>query len=275
MVMSSLIDISKKLNTIEEKTFDFSICTFVTRKLEYEEMLASFIHKGFTEKTCEYLFIDNSEKCIYEAYGGINIFLQKAKGKYIIICHQDIIIHDNDKSDLLNLIAEVEEKDANWAILSNAGGINLKWIATHITQGNGIVISEKNLPLKVQNVDENFIVVKKSANLSLSTDLKGFHFYGTDICLIADILGYSSYVIGFNLMHKSNGKVDASFFKLKSEIKKKYKTAFRNRFLTTTITQLNLNGNYFFHAFYNSKIILFLVRAYYKFFTKKSDYKLK
>ena len=53
------------------------------------------------------------------------------------------------------------------------------------------------LPAKVHTVDENFIVVRRATNLSLSHDLDGFHLYGTDLCVIADILGGNCYVIDF------------------------------------------------------------------------------
>jgi Zn-finger protein len=272
--MDNTIEIAQKINKEDSSKFLFSICTLVTRKQEYEEMLDSFLKKGFSTDDCEYLYIDNSENSTYDAYEGLNIFLQKAKGKYVILCHQDIIIHDNDKNNLVNLIEEVESKDHNWGILANAGGINLKWIATHITQGNGRIIKEKDLPLKVKTVDENFIIVKKSANIALSKDLFGFHFYGTDICIIADVLGFNCYVIGFNIIHKSNGKPDASFDKLRKELKLKYRKAFRNRFFTTTFSRFCLSGTYFIYYFNNSKPVLFLVRQYYKFFTKKKDYKI-
>lgn len=273
--MSASIEIAKSINKKEINEFLFSICTLVTRKQEYEEMLDSFINKGFTTDCCEYLYIDNSQTTTYDAYEGLNVFLQKAKGKYVILCHQDILIHDNDKNDLLKMIDDVETKDTNWAILANAGGVNLKWIATHITQGNGRIITEKNVPLKVKTVDENFMVVKKSANLALSNNLKGFHLYGTDICLIAETLGFSSYVIGFNLIHKSNGKVDKSFFDSKKNLLNKYKKAFRNRFMSTTITRFSISNNWFLSFFNNSNFILFIVRQYYKFTTKRKDYKLK
>jgi hypothetical protein len=237
-------------------------------------MLESFDKKGFTTDICEYLYIDNSSSTTSDAYTGLNIFLQEAQGKYIILCHQDIIIHDNNKDDLINMINEVESKDSKWGILANAGGINLKWIATHITQGNGNVITENHLPLRVKTVDENFIIVKKSANIALSSDLNGFHFYGTDICLIADVLGFNSYVIGFNIIHKSNGKPDASFHKLRKELKRKYRKAFRNRFITTTFSRFYLSGTAINYYFNNSMPVLFLVRQYYKFFTKKKQYKL-
>jgi Zn-finger protein len=272
--MNETIEIAKKVQKEDSSKFLFSICTLVTRKQEYDEMLNSFLKKGFTTDDCEYLYIDNSENSTYDAYEGLNVFLQKAQGKYVILCHQDILIHDNDKTDLLKLIEEVESKDPNWGILANAGGINLKWIATHITQGNGRVIKENHLPLKVKTVDENFIIVKKSANIALSRDLSGFHFYGTDICLIADVLGFNSYTIGFNIIHKSNGKPDASFHKLRKELKLKYRKAFRNRFLTTTFSRFFLSGTDFIYYFNDAKPVLFLVRQYYKFFTKKKDYKL-
>lgn len=259
----------------ENYSFEFSICTLVTRKQEYDEMLESFLAKGFDTNTCEYLYIDNSEKTEFDAYQGLNYFLQKAQGKYVILCHQDIILHDNNKVDLLKMITEVESKDPKWAILANAGGINLKWIATHITEGaTGTVRVEKDAPLQVKTVDENFIVVKKEANLALSSNLSGFHFYGTDICLIADTLGYNSYVIPFNIIHKSNGKTDKSFFEIKKKLQKKYNTALRGRFITTTFSRMYLSGNTIGFYFFNLPPILFLVRQYYKFFTKKKDYKL-
>nr|WP_199158647.1 hypothetical protein [Pedobacter sp. ASV2] len=255
--------------------YEYSICTLVTRKTEYDEMLNSFLKKGFDEKSCEYLFIDNSSTCKFEAYKGLNQFLQQAKGKYIILCHQDIIIHDHDRKHLSERILEIEQSDPNWAILANAGGINLKWIATNITQRSGRIIKEPILPLKTKTVDENFMVVKNSANLALSNNLSGFHMYGPDLCLIADVLGFNSYVIHFNIIHKSNGNADESFYKSKKAFIKKYNLAFRSRFMTTTITRYYLSGNWFTAWFYNLQPIKFLVRQYYKAFKPKKLYVLE
>ena len=255
--------------------FEFSICTLVTRKEEYHEMLRSFLDKGFDKKICEYLYIDNTRGCAFDAYKGLNQFLQQAKGKYIIICHQDIIVHDHDMRHLLNKIEEIDESDKNWAILSNAGGINFKWIATNLTQLSGNRIKEKRLPLLTKTIDENFILVKNSANLALSNNLSGFHMYGTDICLIADILGFSSYIIDFNIIHKSNGNADESFYKSRKEFIRKYDHAFRARFMSTTITRFYLSGNWFTAALYNFQPVKFFVRQYYKLFLHKKRYILK
>jgi hypothetical protein len=254
---------------------EFSICTLVTRKAEYSEMLGSFLNKGFDKDTCEYLYIDNSTGSVFDAYTGLNHFLQHAKGKYIILCHQDILVHDQDRQYLADRIAEIEDMDSDWGILANAGGINFKWIATNLTQGNGNRIKEKRLPLLTKTIDENFIIVKASANLALSHDLSGFHMYGPDLCLMADILGFKSYIIDFNITHKSDGNPDASFDIARKEFMKKYDHALRGRFMATTITRYYISGNWFTAIVYNFMPVKFFVRQYYKIFLHKKRYVLK
>lgn len=272
--MNNILNIASSVKA-SEYAFEFSICTLVTRKEEYNEMLQSFIDKGFSTNDCEYLFIDNSAGCTFDAYQGLNIFLQQAKGRYIILCHQDVVVHDQDRTHLAKRIKEIEERDKNWGILANAGGINLKWIGTNLTQGNGNVIKEKFLPLRTKTVDENFIIVKSSANLALSNDLSGFHLYGTDLCIIADILGYTAYIIDFNLTHKSDGNADKSFYSLKKSLIKKYNHALRSRFMCTTITRFYISGNWFTAIIYDTQFIKFFVKQYYKFFKTKKSYHLK
>ena len=144
----------------------------------------------------------------------------------------------------------------------------------HLTQNSGNKLHEPDLPLKSISVDENFIVVKNSANLSLSADLSGFHLYGTDLCLIAKVLGYNSYVIDFNLIHKSNGNADANFFQIRKQLIKKYRRAFSPRFISTTITRFYLSGNRFSGLFINTPPILFFVRQFFKFFKPKRKHQV-
>ena len=73
-------------------------------------------------------------------------------------------------------------------------------------------LKEPLLPLKAISVDESFVVMKSTANLATSSDLSGFHLYGTDICLLADIRGFNTYIIDFLFIHKSTGKPGNSFY---------------------------------------------------------------
>jgi len=265
----------RKIESKQIFEFEFSVCTLVTAKDEYNEMCNSFRRCGFTSDVCEYLYIDNSKENTFDAFAGLNRFLNEAKGRYIILCHQDILLERHDINDLRKRIVQVSSFDPYWAILANAGGINLKHTAMHLIRGTGDHLTEKNLPLKTATVDENFFLVRNDSNLSLSADLTGFHLYGTDICLIADILGYNSYVIDFKIIHKSDGNADRKFFQLKKIYIKKYNRALRSRFIGTTITRFYISGNKVLSVLGNLRFVLFLARQYYKLFRPKRKYSRK
>jgi hypothetical protein len=93
------------------------------------------------------------------------------------------------------------------------------------------------------SLDENFMVVKRSARLSFSRDLTGFHFYGADLCLVADMLGYSTYVIDFHLEHLSRGVKGASFTAMEQAFVAKWGRALRPRLLQTTCSLVSLTGD--------------------------------
>ncbi len=196
----------------DESAIDYSICTLVTRKQQYGEMIASFRSGGFLEPSCEYLYLDNSAENSWDAYRGYNLFLNVARGKYIILCHQDILLLADGRSRLDEIIAELDRLDPNWGLLGNAGGYRPGELALRISDPRGPDQRAGKLPARVRSLDENFIVVRRSANLALSRDLSGFHFYGTDLCMIGDLLGYTAYVVDFHLLHKGGGICDAVFY---------------------------------------------------------------
>ena len=195
-------------------------------------MVESFEKGGFDSARCEYLSIDNITGNRAEAYGGINHFLQAAKGDYIIICHQDILLLENGIRELDARIRELDALDPHWGVLGNAG-INYKnREVLNLTNPNGPV-KKGNLPCKVQSLDENFLLFKKSADLRVSRDLSGFHFYGTEACLIAQLLGYTCWVIDFRLHHKSRGSFNVDFYRMYFEVSRKYQRLCKPRLIGT------------------------------------------
>ena len=227
----------------------YSICTLVNKKREYAEMMQSFIQAGFDPAFCEFLYLDNSVTNTFDAYRGYNLFLNRAQGEYIILCHQDILLLDDRLEDLERCIEELEARDPHWALLGNAGGVALGTTACRITDIDGDHNSGI-FPTPVTTLDENFIVVKNAANLSLSHDLQGYHLYGTDICLIARLLGYRAWVVNFNLYHKSRGNCDQHFKSLKRELIQKYRSAFQGRYVETTCTRFYLSGSWLQNSLY-------------------------
>jgi hypothetical protein len=264
--MIPIKNIATKINRSEYR-YNFSICTLVNRVDQYQKMLKSFIDAGFSQERCEYLFIDNSEENNYDAYAAFNIFLQRAQGKYIIICHQDIELIYDKIDDLEQRIDELEKLDPKWALIGNAGGINLKFRSGHITHGNPPIHVKKGkyFPQKVQTLDENFILVKKQANLAVSSDLAGFHFYGTDICLIADILGFNAYVVDFHMYHQSTGNKDKGFLSMKMALQRKYQRALKGHYLlAATSEKIFISGNKFSCFILNTSLSRAIAKKYYE-----------
>lgn len=209
----------------------FSVCTLVTDWAQYQAMLESCRAAGFALPDCEFLYLDNRQGNRFDGFAGLNLFLATARGRYIILCHQDVRLDHDNIEKLAALIAEMDLRDPAWAVLGNGGGMAPGRLALRITDPHGGDQRRGDLPAEVSALDENFLVVKRAANLALSRDLGGFHLYGADLCIIADILGYRSYVMDFHLTHLSPGNADRRFHDLRLGLLEKYGRAFRSRWV--------------------------------------------
>lgn len=86
-------------------------------------------------------------------------------------------------------------------------------------------------------------MVRGSANLGLSRDLSGYHFYGADLSIIGDIQGHTTYVVDFHLLHKGAGNCDGDFYAAWEQLIGKYQRAFRPRYIATTCSTMFLSGS--------------------------------
>jgi hypothetical protein len=220
----------------------YSICTLVTNKDQYDGMLSSFADHGFNESDCEFIQIDNSNTNQYDAYQGLNLFLTVARGEYIIICHQDILLID-DRVKLDAVLEDLDRRDPAWALCGNAGGQSMGKLAIRITDPHGADQRSGTLPVRVRSLDENFLLVRRCANLPVSSDLSGFHLYGADICILAEIIGRSAYVVDFHLAHISPGKRDRSLAVSRRNLARKYSRAFSGRWVRTTCELIYLSSD--------------------------------
>jgi hypothetical protein len=264
---------ARPVNLPASAPFKFSICTLVTRPEEYAAMAASFVRAGFAPDDTEFLFINNTNAKQLDAYRGYNLFLQTARGEFIVLCHQDILLNHDRREILEQRIRELDALDPAWALLGNAGCaqcFGLQVTAIKISHPSGSETIGK-FPTRVDSLDENFIVVKRTANLALSHDLSGFHFYGTDLCRIAKILGRTAYVVDFHLLHKSLGKYDDSFFQSRQQLVKKYQRALSGRLVFATTGPVRLTGNALASWWFNSGRREFLFAQIYRRRREVSD----
>jgi hypothetical protein len=251
--------------SIEKKqtpyTFLFSICTMVNNMQEYEEMKKSFERCGFTEN-CEYLIADNISSNQFSAYEAIAGFLKQSSAQYIILVHQDVRCIDN-KEILVGCLNKLTNLDKRWAICGNAGSKGYHKEIFYLNNAGKKKITP-GLPALVTSLDENLLVINRNTNLTLSADLTGFHLYGTDLCLIADFLGYSCYVIPFMVEHLSLGNVKE--LKLyQGTFIRQYGKKLRNRFIETTCTKFYLSNSAWKNTLFNNKLVFSFIKLLQRF----------
>ncbi len=225
------------------KQIAYTIATLMNDRTQYDAMVESFTQSGFDCDDCEFLIIDNTGKKQTNAYKGLNQALNSAKGRYVVLCHQDIRLLKDGRKQLDACLANLDALDQNWAVASNAGGIGIGKLAIRISDPHGDDQKLGDLPARVASVDENFIVVKRESRVGFSNDLNGFHLYGADLCLNADVMGWNAYVIDFHLAHLSAGNKDASFTSMENAFRSKWDRALRSRFIPTTCTLLRIGGD--------------------------------
>lgn len=223
----------------------YSICVMVTNWRQYHDCISSYRSHGFDGESCEFLVLDNSAGNLADAYVASNEFLQAARGDHVILSHQDVTLIEHGRAELDAFLEELDRTDPAWAVCGNAGHtakdepvycLSHPFRERHIEGGP--------FPKAVVSLDENFLVVRRLANLALSRDLSGFHHYAADLCTIADILGWRSYVIGFYLRHHSGGTIDERYHRSRGAIAAKYARALRPRWVhLVTLQPFFISGN--------------------------------
>lgn len=222
----------------------YTIGTLVTDQAQYDEMRASFEAGGFGSEDCEYLIIDNRHGNTADAYDGLRQLLNLAKGTFVILCHQDVVLLEDGRAELDARLAELSERDPTWALAGNSGGIAMRKLALRISDKHRQNQSRGGpFPVPVMSLDENLIIVRRETRVSFSRDLHGFHMYGADICLNAAMLGYTSYVIDFHLLHKGEAATGKAFDQSVAEFERKWRRAMSPRIMQTTCTRVLLSNN--------------------------------
>lgn len=255
------------LNPQEEFSKRFSFCTLVTRYDEYLEMVESAKQAGFSGADVEFLYFDNKQSNQYDGYSGINKAIRVARGKYLIFCHQDILFNFDSRAVLEQRIRELEVLDAHWAVAGNAGKNKFGQVKIRISDAGYSDLHKGDLPAEVMSVDENFIIINRTQNISCTAAMSGFHIYGTDLCQNARDLGLKSYVINFHLYHKSPGRVDQSYFALQNKYIKLQKQRKQSQIIWAMCSSFYISNSALLNLLINWKYVMKFLKKINKFYT--------
>lgn len=207
----------------------YTIGTVVSDWSQYDAMQKSFIHAGFSQRDCQYLPLNNVGENNFDLFSGGNTILSQASGDYVILVHQDVLCTPDNREKLDQCIVSLEAHDPKWAVGGNAGEHQGDWL---VRISDAYAPNQSTAPFYphiVNMLDGNILIVKRSTNVAFSHDLTGFHYYGWDLCLNADIRGYTSYVINFHITHNCKGTADPNFPFCRERFVAKWKNAFRSR----------------------------------------------
>jgi hypothetical protein len=228
------------LSTKEEYPCVFSVCCLVTRWKDYEVAREAFELQGFNAGISEFLVCDNLATNQFDAYQAIRAFLREARGRYVVIAHQDAYPLE-DCSKLLERLQSLEKADPMWGVVGNAGVNERKWpaVAGSLRMPESTGISMKIPHQRVSVLDENVLIVRNGCGITVSADLEGYHLYGMDICSVADRLGYTSYALDYLWFHGSHGTISEDFFASKVKLESKLRKYFARTSVPTTCTHVS------------------------------------
>ncbi|MEO0729153.1 MAG: hypothetical protein AAFR23_00655 [Pseudomonadota bacterium] len=230
------------LNNRDDGQPDYSIITLVTETAQYAAMRRSFELAGFDTETCEFIAIDNRANNSLDAYAGLNLGLNRARGRVVLLCHQDVRLTHDGRAELDARLRHLSAHDPNWAVAGNAGGVAPGELAIRISDPHGHNQNVGSFPAQVASVDENFIIVRGDVHVGFSSDLSGFHLYGTDLALSASMAGYTTYVVDFHLTHLSPGDKSSGFEDAEAAFVARWSEKLRPRWLRTTCTLMYIDG---------------------------------
>ena len=225
----------------------FSICSLVASDENYARLVKSFRAHGFTKENSEFIAGDNRRENQFDGFTWTRRLYPECRGKYIIFCHDDVELVDDGYDKLLRRLDELTEADPSWLLAGNAGGRyresersgTTARLAQSLTDYRG-TFRQTEPYLQVESLDENFIVMRRDLFVAPSIDGTGFHFYGSDLCMIAEMLGGTCYVIDFHLNHHGDGIAGWPYELAKLWLAAKYGQYFPGRVVRTTTGSVTL-----------------------------------
>jgi hypothetical protein len=150
------------------------------------------------------IILQRGYRSISDAY---NDAMDRATSDIVVFAHQDVYLPAGWVAAVEKTLQELSEKDPDWGVLGVWGvrrdgtrGGYLYCTGSAVTYGR-----PSDHVVEVRSLDEVLLIMRKSARLRFDPALRGFHLYGTDICLEANRSGRRNYAISAFCIHNTNG----------------------------------------------------------------------
>ncbi|HOX56471.1 MAG TPA: hypothetical protein P5205_06695 [Candidatus Paceibacterota bacterium] len=136
-----------------------------------------------------------------------NAALEKAKTNIVMFVHQDVYLPEGWLRTAQNAVGILSKIDPDWGVLGCWGVRPSGERAGFVYDGGWrrILGGPFEGGQEVESLDEVVLILRKSSGLRFDQQLRGFHMYGTDICLEARRRGMKCYAISAFCVHNTNG----------------------------------------------------------------------
>lgn len=229
---------------MSDKKHLFSLMTIVNKEGVYKDFKKSLS----TQKGVNYelIKIKNDHNQFDSARAAFNAAMKHAHGDYFVFLHPDMrFLDDYSLRDALNQIVELD----NLGVAGVAGcpyelHHHQSTIVTSIVQGDPYYHFGKMIHqiTDVQTVDECFFVMQRDFALQHPfSDIKGWHMYAVEQCLVALLHEKKNYVVPARMWHYSTGYSENwQYVQTGREIVERYGKHFSS--INTTITTWNTHS---------------------------------
>jgi hypothetical protein len=134
-----------------------------------------------------------------------NDAIDHCSAAYLVLLHQDVYLPGGFVAELEHRIEELNAHDPNWAIAGTIGMDRNNLVHGQVwSSGMNAMIGKKlDAPAQVETLDELLLVLRVGSGLRFSSDLPGFHMFGTDIVQVARTMNMKSYALQLPVIHHS------------------------------------------------------------------------
>jgi len=177
------------------------------------------------------------------AANAYNDALEKSHNDLVVFAHQDVYLPERWISDLMLALSYLERSDPQWGVLGcygvTANGLRYGRV---YSAGLGVIGAAIEHPTRVQTLDEIVLVLRKSSGLGFDSQLPGFHFYGSDICLRAAARKMNSYAMPAFCVHNTqmNPTLPPEFYHCYRHFKKQWRRSLPVHTSCITVSRFDL-----------------------------------
>ena len=200
-MIECIFELAKCIKTLMSEPL-FSVISWVNNQELYQDMVKSFDHVD-----CEFLEMGQEYESMAQAY---NAGTEKARGKYLVYCHQDARLID---PDFTSKIVRTLTMHPNIGLLGVAGTINNNqrsvWFQEAASaylggiQEHGEWLRFGQTDCMARTIDAVFMVTDKC--LMFPEMLPGIHMLDAWMCRQTEDLGYYNWVCDVKVHHLSPG----------------------------------------------------------------------